>query len=197
MKTAEIEELFCRRLGTCVVSVFTSGGGGVMATDNTNVFREELRELINRRSMEGVFGDTPDFVLADYVMSCLNAFVSAQVSRTACNRNASCCGGLHAVREAAEKSEFAAIESTFDCKIGNMELRVWRKARDVSRAAEHIFDDVQQVVADVAANPTFSRVELAQRVAQLHGIAAVQMREVRNHFNGDFGRGFVIYVDWP
>ena len=36
-------------------------------------FEEELRDLINRRSMER-FSDTPDFILAKYLTQCLDAF---------------------------------------------------------------------------------------------------------------------------
>lgn len=36
-------------------------------------FRKELEELINRHSMESG-SNTPDFILADYLMACLRAF---------------------------------------------------------------------------------------------------------------------------
>lgn len=36
-------------------------------------FREELQRLLNRHSMENG-SDTPDFVLADYLTDCLEAF---------------------------------------------------------------------------------------------------------------------------
>lgn len=38
-------------------------------------FRKELQELINRHSMENG-ADTPDFLLADYLIACLAAFNS-------------------------------------------------------------------------------------------------------------------------
>ena len=40
---------------------------------NTNEFLTELESLINRHSMENG-SDTPDFILADYLMACLAAF---------------------------------------------------------------------------------------------------------------------------
>lgn len=36
-------------------------------------FRKELQELLNRHSMENG-SDTPDFLLADYLIACLAAF---------------------------------------------------------------------------------------------------------------------------
>lgn len=39
-------------------------------------FRQELRSLINRFSMENG-SDTADYILADYLMSCLDAFDTA------------------------------------------------------------------------------------------------------------------------
>ena len=36
-------------------------------------FREELRALINRYSIENSC-DTPDYILADYVIQCLSSF---------------------------------------------------------------------------------------------------------------------------
>jgi len=36
-------------------------------------FRKELTELINKHSMENE-SDTPDFMLAEYLMDCLRAF---------------------------------------------------------------------------------------------------------------------------
>ena len=40
---------------------------------NRNRFRDDLRGLINRHSMENG-SNTPDFILADFVMQCLDAF---------------------------------------------------------------------------------------------------------------------------
>ena len=37
-------------------------------------FERDLTSLINRHSLEHTFGDTPDFVLARYVVDCLDAF---------------------------------------------------------------------------------------------------------------------------
>jgi hypothetical protein len=44
-------------------------------------FRKELEDLINRESMENG-SDTPDFILADFLCSCLEAFDSAVKRRT-------------------------------------------------------------------------------------------------------------------
>ena len=41
--------------------------------DKDGGFREELEELINRYSKE-TKSSTPDFVLADYLINCLNAY---------------------------------------------------------------------------------------------------------------------------
>jgi len=43
-------------------------------------FRIELEELINRCSLENG-SDTPDFILADYLNTCLSAFDSAVRAR--------------------------------------------------------------------------------------------------------------------
>ena len=43
-------------------------------------FRVELEQLINRQNMENV-SDTPDFILADYLVACLAAFNSASERR--------------------------------------------------------------------------------------------------------------------
>lgn len=43
-------------------------------------FSDELKNLINRHSMENVSG-TPDFILAKYLESCLEAFETATNER--------------------------------------------------------------------------------------------------------------------
>jgi hypothetical protein len=48
---------------------------------NTPSFYDELRSLLNRFSEER-FSNTPDFVLADYLMNCLAAFNAATRRRT-------------------------------------------------------------------------------------------------------------------
>jgi hypothetical protein len=45
-----------------------------------NEFRKELRDLINRNSLENS-SDTPDFILAAYLDRCLCAFDRAVVER--------------------------------------------------------------------------------------------------------------------
>lgn len=45
-------------------------------------FRESLRELLNRNSME-LGSDTPDFILAEYMSDCLLAFDKAVSQRAA------------------------------------------------------------------------------------------------------------------
>lgn len=44
-------------------------------------FRVELEALINRHSIENG-SDTPDFILADFLLACLRAFDSAARRRT-------------------------------------------------------------------------------------------------------------------
>lgn len=44
-------------------------------------FRREMESLINRHSKEGG-SDTPDFILAQYLVDCLTAFDKAVVERT-------------------------------------------------------------------------------------------------------------------
>ena len=46
----------------------------------SKTFREELAGLINKHSIEGD-SDTPDFILADYLIKCLHAFGSAVCQR--------------------------------------------------------------------------------------------------------------------
>ena len=43
-------------------------------------FEQDLRLLINKRSMENLSG-TPDFILAEYMVHCLNAFTLATRAR--------------------------------------------------------------------------------------------------------------------
>ena len=43
-------------------------------------FRKELEYIINKHNMESG-SDTPDFILANYLQSCLKAFDTAIVSR--------------------------------------------------------------------------------------------------------------------
>ena len=45
------------------------------------VFREELERLINTHSMENGSG-TPDFILAQYLVACLEAYDAAVYRRT-------------------------------------------------------------------------------------------------------------------
>ena len=53
--------------------------GGLPAARET--FREELEDLINRHSKENG-SDTPDFILARYLLGCLTAFDRATIVRT-------------------------------------------------------------------------------------------------------------------
>lgn len=46
-------------------------------------FRSELEALINRHSLENVCGNTPDFIVADFIMGCLDAFSAATKRREA------------------------------------------------------------------------------------------------------------------
>lgn len=48
---------------------------------NVLKFEKELEELLNRHSAENE-SDTPDFVLAQYLTSCLLSFSRAEVERT-------------------------------------------------------------------------------------------------------------------
>lgn len=50
--------------------------------DNHPSFRQELATAINRCSMENG-SDTPDFILAQYLIDCLKAFDYAQAARNA------------------------------------------------------------------------------------------------------------------
>lgn len=43
-------------------------------------FNEELRSLLNRHCMENS-SDTPDYILAQYLVDCLNAFTRAVIIR--------------------------------------------------------------------------------------------------------------------
>ncbi len=45
-------------------------------------FRKKLAALINEYSLEGG-SDTPDFILAGYLMACLSAFDAATIRRAA------------------------------------------------------------------------------------------------------------------
>lgn len=47
---------------------------------NRTEFRSELERLINRYNKESV-SDTPDFILADYIISCLAAYDKAVTRR--------------------------------------------------------------------------------------------------------------------
>jgi hypothetical protein len=47
----------------------------------TKQFRKELEQLINRHSLENG-SDTPDFMLAGYLVDCLAAFDKAVTQRT-------------------------------------------------------------------------------------------------------------------
>ncbi len=49
-------------------------------TDHNKDFRKELEELLNKYCRENE-SNTPDFVLADYLVNCLNAFDKATESR--------------------------------------------------------------------------------------------------------------------
>ena len=40
-------------------------------------FLEELTRLLNKHSMEASGGNTPDYILAKYLLACLDAFDSA------------------------------------------------------------------------------------------------------------------------
>lgn len=54
---------------------------------NSNDLRSEIEHLINRASREGV-SNTPDYILAQYLMGCLEAFETAvQQRETAAGRD--------------------------------------------------------------------------------------------------------------
>lgn len=48
-------------------------------------FRDELRALLNRYSMEKHGGDTSDFILADYLIDCLRVLDTTVRARNAGN----------------------------------------------------------------------------------------------------------------
>lgn len=52
-----------------------------MAIDERTPLREELAALINRHSLENG-SNTPDFILAEYLLGCLGAFDKAARERT-------------------------------------------------------------------------------------------------------------------
>lgn len=60
----------------------TLTGGKIEMSDPTRTFSEELEKLLNMKSMEQG-SDTPDFILAEYMLACLNAFNSATNCREA------------------------------------------------------------------------------------------------------------------
>ena len=43
-------------------------------------FRDDLQKLINQHSMENI-SNTPDFILAEYLAACLEAFDKAVIAR--------------------------------------------------------------------------------------------------------------------
>lgn len=49
--------------------------------ENNQSFEKELTDLINKHSLENG-SDTPDFILAKYLISCLEAFNNAQEKRS-------------------------------------------------------------------------------------------------------------------
>lgn len=50
-------------------------------TENEKKFKEELTVLINKYNLE-VKSNTPDYILADYLMVCLDGFNKATNSRS-------------------------------------------------------------------------------------------------------------------
>lgn len=46
------------------------------------IFEEELRSLLNRYSIENE-SDTPDFILVDFILGCLNSYNTAMKERDA------------------------------------------------------------------------------------------------------------------
>lgn len=64
------------------------------------IFESELRQLINRRSMEQYSG-TPDFILAKYLKRCLDAFTDAVQERTTWYKH----GTVHMADKIFDKKE--------------------------------------------------------------------------------------------
>ena len=52
--------------------------------DRDRKFRKELEELINKYSMEN-HSNTADYILADYLMNCLESYHKAVIERDSCN----------------------------------------------------------------------------------------------------------------
>ena len=46
-----------------------------------DTFEKEVEALINRLSLEGQAGDTPDFIVAKYLRECLETFGNTIVAR--------------------------------------------------------------------------------------------------------------------
>lgn len=59
------------------IVVYPDGSVGVCSE-----FESELRSLLNKHSLEGPMGDTPDYVLARFMMNCLFSFKKAVDERT-------------------------------------------------------------------------------------------------------------------
>ncbi len=55
---------------------FSSAGQKYDIGSDRSTLEEELRRLLNSRSMENE-SDTPDWILADYMLECLEAFNKA------------------------------------------------------------------------------------------------------------------------
>ena len=51
------------------------------ASERSEDFRRELEHLINRHSQESMGGNTPDFILAEYLNNCLHVFDQAVRAR--------------------------------------------------------------------------------------------------------------------
>lgn len=51
------------------------------ASERSEDFRRELEHLINRHSQESMGGNTPDFILAEYLNNCLRVFDQAVRAR--------------------------------------------------------------------------------------------------------------------
>jgi len=57
-----------------------------MMDKRSDLYRSIANE-INKLSLEGFYGDTPDYVLAEFVIKCLDAFRDAKYQHRFINRN--------------------------------------------------------------------------------------------------------------
>lgn len=172
--------------------------------------REAVRGLVNVHSMEAMYGNTHDFIVADYVVHCLKSFEMVMDKREQHSMQSSLqleekydkAGQLiaqPAFHLPQTKPRFPCVEATYEFMVDKFWVRIWRNAPTTGDAMAMEHEDIRDFVR--RNEHIWHESTLAEAIAtEINGISAVQVS--RSFDPGDpvasaCSKGVVIYTEWP